>query len=406
MGYLKKSLVLMATLAISVLSLLLPAAAADRSDVDRLLHGPLSSGSSGANSNRPDIPHERRKRASELLHGPLERHNADSGSGVVVVDDGTVILSRVSLAHARPIECGFGFSLAGATTFEVDRLPEQKRIAVGDVSVRFLYDGSRKWTRREIDVVMGVLRTLAGWTGSNALLLTNPKFDHRHLNLVKTTAKRLNELVGRKPSNGGAWAGLNKTTSNDSFILLPDWDETDAKANRSVRSTLVHEIGHNIDTIYELAELTKARADNEWGAVLGMGVYWKFVMLTGWLPGSNYELTSAHRELFEHNIGKHVTRRDQITSRDSNWRHHRYARFARSYGETNPFEDWATTFELYYRIVEGEEGTSWRNKHRGMINKLKVIDALVACLNSRCKPRLFTLAELEMVLGNSKGVPW
>lgn len=384
--------------------------AEDPADIDRLLNGGVMTDCDRPDTGRPEADSDRGNRATDLLDGPIANSSSDEerdvAEDVVVVDGGEVTLGQFSRAHARPIECGFGFSLTDVKTFSVDNLHDQQRVTVGGVRVYFLYEGSTTWTKGETRVVVDVLRTISVWTSGNSLLLTNPKFGHRHINLVKTTSQRLNEVIGKKPPSGGTWAGVNMTRASDTYIVLPDWDETNARENRAFRSTLVHEIGHNFDTIHELSELTKTRAGSEWGAILGMGVYWKFVMLGGWLPDAADDLTPAHRRLFEENIGEHVATRDLVASRDGNWRRHRSASFARSYGETNPFEDWSATFELYYRIAEGEEGPLWRNKYRSMIHKLKVVDAFVACLHSQSRPRLFTLDELKMVLGNSDGVPW
>ena len=109
--------------------------------------------------------------------------------------------------------------------------------------------------------------------------------------------------------NGPRFVGFNK---NDGRIY---YNQGTFGSDKDVASTVIHELAHNWDN--ENANYTQWKA------------------LSGWVSGSNPNA-------------------NQTLSQDESWVYNSTAEFARSYGRTNPREDFATTFEAYYALKSGD----------------------------------------------------
>ena len=126
---------------------------------------------------------------------------------------------------------------------------------------------------------------------------------------------------------------ITETVTYDREIRIADWDETSEFFNDQFRSITLHEIAHNWDSE---AELTI-------GAGLS-GIWDDFLDISGW--------TQSASGAWSHS--------------DSS------SAFVYDYSEANPFEDFATTWELYF------SGDADQVSNSNLQSKLDFIDDVFA----------------------------
>lgn len=185
-----------------------------------------------------------------------------------------------------------------------DVLPE-------DVVLKFINHDSN-WTDAEIEILDEGFQQLFDVTGNNRLL--NDSLPSGDLRIFKYTVDSLNGFAGlnvlqtstRIETLNGV---VTSTTNYDREIRIADWDETSAFFNDQFRSITLHEIAHNWDSELELT--IGAGLPGRWD---------QFVGISGWTQSAS-----------------------------GSWSHSdSSSAFVYDYSETNPFEDFATTWELYF----------------------------------------------------------
>jgi hypothetical protein len=126
-------------------------------------------------------------------------------------------------------------------------------------------------------------------------------------------------LNGATAINWLHWTTAGGQTTYTREIRFSEWNEASEPHNGAAVLALVHEIGHNFDDDFELS----ATPNN------GPWVFTHFKSLSGWTD------TNPNSPLY--NI-----------SQDGQWWYLDSAQFYRSYSTLNPYEDWATIWELYF----------------------------------------------------------
>lgn len=206
-----------------------------------------------------------------------------------------------------------------------------------DAVIRFINNDSN-WTDTEIEVIDGGLQQLFDATGSNRLLKDSlPSGD---LRFFKYTVSSLNGFAGLnrlqtttsiRTVNGV----VTRTSTYDREIRIADWDETSDFFNDQFRSIAIHEIAHNWDSDLELSI----------GADLP-GAWDEFLSISGWQQSASGDWSHSD-------------------SSDA---------FVFDYSETNPFEDSATAWELYF------SGNADQVTNSNLQAKLDFIDGIFAAI--------------------------
>jgi Ca2+-binding RTX toxin-like protein len=206
-----------------------------------------------------------------------------------------------------------------------------------DAILKFInYDNS--WTDAEIEVVDIGFQQLFDVTQNNRLL--NDSFDSGDLRLFKYGE---NSLGGAAGINFLQWSSESQfvngqwetTYTYNREIRIADWNESSAFFNDQFRSVVLHELAHNWDSQDELINGS------------GLSSLWD-----QWLSASGWYESGA-----------------------DNWRYTApSAAFAEAYGQTNPYEDFATVWELYF---SGDAGSVTNGT---LQSKLDMLDTLFAAL--------------------------
>jgi hypothetical protein len=207
----------------------------------------------------------------------------------------------------------------------------------GDVAVNFsngthtVFDGNivngGSWTINEIWDADAALETMVDRTGNNVLLEQangDPIFLYRYGAVHDGMTPNVNTSLG----------GWNDQNGN---IALTGNAFTSAA---KLRRVIYHEIGHNWDSEGPL-----------WSA---------FKQLSGWSSFTNAIYYPGQYTL----------------SLDGLWAYQNGSTFAREYGKTNPYEDFATAFARYFVDLDGD--TYPTDSGRGTISsKLNLIDTML-----------------------------
>jgi Ca2+-binding RTX toxin-like protein len=192
-------------------------------------------------------------------------------------------------------------------------------LTADDATLRFV-DRTSSWNDREIEILDGAFAQLFATTGNNRLLRDsldpNPLSFFKYSDLGGAAGINYLQTSGTQTWNNGQWQWTYTYTRE---IRLLDWNENSSWYNQQFQSVTLHEIGHNWDSALEMSQISPQ--GNQW---------WQaFLNLSGWQnsnPNSN-AYTQSH---------------------DGQWWYLNTAVFAESYGQTNPYEDWATIWEYYF----------------------------------------------------------
>ncbi len=209
--------------------------------------------------------------------------------------------------------------------------------AAEDAILKFINHDSN-WTDKEIEIMDQGFQQLFDVTGNTRLLKDSlPSGD---LRFFKYTVNSLGGSAGintlQFSSRTETVNGQTTTTyTYDREIRIADWDENSTFFNDQFRSVVLHELAHNWDSDDEMT--IGAGRNNLWDQWLGA---------SGWSessPGNwNYSAPSAA--------------------------------FAESYGQTNPYEDFGTVWELYF------SGDADSVSNSTLQSKLDMLDTLFAAL--------------------------
>ncbi len=279
---------------------------------------------------------------SDSLYGDFGNDELRGGAGVDVLRGGagndSLFGGESSTADTLYGDEGRDRLLTEAGDTAVD-------VAAEDAEVQFR-NRTDSWTAEEIEVMDDGFERLVGATNSTRLLrdtlTTTPLQFFKYADL--NGAAGINWLQSSSSSQwiNGQW---QTTWTYLREIRIAEWDESDAWMNDQFASVCAHEIGHNWDGELELQTLSAA-AGQLWNS---------FLALSGWQesnPGGG-----THQQ-----------------SLDGEWWYLQNAAFHDSYGRTNPFEDFATTWELFF-----DPNASAGNQQL-MAAKLAVLDQLMALL--------------------------
>ena len=156
----------------------------------------------------------------------------------------------------------------------------------------------KKWADREIEVIDNAFSLLQSRTGNTRLLKDT----------TYSAPLKFYKYIPTNPDEGG----YNFTDGSRREIVIRDWDQNDADQNTQTLKTVIHEIGHNWDEPAELNRVKRGFGDtivlfrdlSSWDKVDGK-----------WESGNSTLIGPG---------------------------------FARSYGATNPMDDWSTCWETQF----------------------------------------------------------
>lgn len=217
-----------------------------------------------------------------------------------------------------------------------------------DEDARLIFSNDNQtWTDIEVEAIDKGLRFLHLRTGNTRLL--KDSFPSGDLTIEK--ASSLGGAIGQNYLSYTNYSMFNPTTgeweitSTDytRLITFSDWDESSNYQNEIRVDTIVHEIGHNWDSGDEISSALGTSASLIWDG---------FLNESGWTENpadtSNYTLST-----------------------DGQWWYLSDSEFARSYGRTNPYEDWATIWET---LLDSGSASGAIESKRDWVNQL--FDAL------------------------------
>ena len=166
--------------------------------------------------------------------------------------------------------------------------------------------GAGSWSTQDILKVDKSLEVLARRTGNNVLLVD---VDGSELNFYRHSTYSDDNLsvVYTAYNNGSGMYFSNSVFANEDKVFR----------------TVVHEIGHNWDSAGEV----NMRLPGQGNSIIN-----GFRNISSWKSGSN----------FAENVPGYSL------SKDGEWSYATNATFARSYGKTNPAEDFSTALEAYF----------------------------------------------------------
>ena len=235
---------------------------------------------------------------------------------------------------------------AGADRFLVqanDDTNNTNRDSINDASsedavVKFINFDSQ-WTDTEIEVIDRGLQQLVDVIGNTRLLKdAYPSGDTRFFKYAKNSLggaaglNRLRTVTRTATSSSGVTTTTYEYTRE---IRIADWNESSEFFNDQFRSVAVHELGHSWDS----------QAEQESGAGIS-SLFDQWIDTSGWSQDSN-----------------------------GNWHHTApSSAFAEAYGQTDPYEDWGTTWELFF------SGNADSVTNSTLQHKLDLVDSLFAAL--------------------------
>jgi Ca2+-binding RTX toxin-like protein len=181
---------------------------------------------------------------------------------------------------------------------------------VGDLTLRYQ---PASWAEAEIEQVDAGLGFMHDQTGNARLLKRsnggNMTFLRYGAYIPYDATDGQNDATDMRANAAGpSYVGFN---TGDGRVYMNDGTFT---SDLAVARTTVHELAHNWQT-----------ANGKFGE-------WK--ALSGWVQTS-------------------TPNADQTLSKDGHWVYTSTAEFARDYGRTNPYEDFATSFEAYFLLQTG-----------------------------------------------------
>ncbi len=202
--------------------------------------------------------------------------------------------------------------------------------------------GNANWTAAEIEVLDEGFQKLYELTRNNVLL--RDTLDKTGIKFVKYSSIAGGSLSINSLNTRTTSAGTTFTRT----VKVADWNEYDPRFNQMIINTVVHEIGHNWDSISEMGT-----------AAPGTQSLWaQFLSRSGWTQTQPTNLALYNR------------------STDGRWWYLKSVEFARDYGRQNPFEDWSTVWERYVFQPRQPAGAN-------LNAKLTTVDALFVNLANR-----------------------
>jgi Ca2+-binding RTX toxin-like protein len=191
-------------------------------------------------------------------------------------------------------------------------------LSAEDARLRFTSDGQPIWVAQQIELADRGFAFLHAHV-NNTRLLKHP--DGRELSFQRVV-----------------WLGGNTVGDNDhnGRIRVDDRGAWSSQLDE----LMVHELAHN----------------------------WQFAsgLWDRWLPLSGWRRLNVVEEMagFDPQPG---------LSADGHWWYNVGAQFARDYGKTNPKEDWATSWEVYYKQMSNPNDSAARDNFVRMSNKMAVL---------------------------------
>ncbi len=180
-----------------------------------------------------------------------------------------------------------------------------------DLRLQFV-NRTSNWTTEEIFAINEGMQWLHSAAGNNSLV--TDRIVGQDLQLEK-----YRQLEGGAAAlNYMRYSGPLNDLTYERQIRFADWDESVDAENHWRSVAFVHEVAHNFDNDFELTA-TPGVSEQDWNAFLSISL-WRETR-----TNSNF-----------------------ILSDDGQWYYHQSAEFYRSYSTTNPAEDWATAWELYF----------------------------------------------------------
>jgi len=259
------------------------------------------------------------KEGNDTLIGFDGFDEIDGGSGADrILTDAT---QQLKVVHRIPTPSALSFGSSFSTSFpqysyewEGGKVTSDKQDAV----VRFV-NGSSKWTEAELETVDKAFQKLQDRTGNTRLLKDS---NGSQLKFVKEKSLKDGALgVNNETVRVKSFLGFEYDRSKTRTIGIADWNESSTAANDQAISTVIHEIGHNWDSIAEAGKAFQTFANVSWNEAKFFGI----TLFASPKNQSNSDFTKSYVN-------------------------------GKPYGTTNPKEDWSETWEAYFN--PSIEGTS------------------------------------------------
>lgn len=210
-----------------------------------------------------------------------------------------------------------------------------------DVQLKF-ENSSSSWTNKEIEVLDRGLGKLHRRTGVRVLRNTLDKNELTFYKVSNTSSGNAaqNELQMRYLRDGATGILIPGSEEYTRKITFAEWNESDASQNEFRARAAIHEVAHNWDSEKEINSVMP-----------GQGSQWRtFLSKSNWRssdPNSS-SYTKARGTSFEPFEIQFDPSIKNYRQTPKSWWYSKSAEFARSYGATNPLEDWATMWEAAF----------------------------------------------------------
>lgn len=237
------------------------------------------------------------------------------------------------------------FGSAGADRILVQTGDVVGDLAAEDAEIRF-FNRTGSWNDAEILVMDQGLGRLHAVNANTRLLEdslpTGPLSFYKYDTLGGASGVNWLQTTTSSVWQNGQWITTYTWVRE---IRIAEWNESQSWMNDFMAQTAVHEVGHNWDS-----ELERS---NAYGSLTG--TWQTFLNLSGWTDSNPNN--PAYTQ-----------------SSDGDWWYLTGSAFYDSYGRTNPYEDFATTWELYFDPAASTSDEAL------MAAKLATLDTLFAAM--------------------------
>ena len=246
---------------------------------------------------------------NDQLFGDRGRDELIGNSGLDRLDGGNdrdLLFGSVNSAGPDQIVGGLGAD--HILYFDADTVVDSDST---DLRIR-LKNGNSNWTLPELRTINRGLDQVHDATGNNELVkdyIVGEDLLLQKFSALPGGAAAINRMTYRT---------VNGITTYDRVIQFADWDENNAPSDDLRVLAFIHELAHNFDNDFELAANPN----------VSPALFESFIALSNWRGN---QLNSNY-----------------VQSQDGQWWYHNASQFYRSYSTTNPSEDWATIWEMFF----------------------------------------------------------
>ena len=198
---------------------------------------------------------------------------------------------------------------------------------------RLIFSGG--WNENELAIVDRGLRKLHDATGGTRVF--KDSLDNSILNITKlTNVGNSGEAGFNRLQNRYTYIPGSNTLSSEVFtreIQIRDFNESNESQSEFAARTMIHEIAHSWDSSREIGDNFSGQG----------GIWTRFLAASGWRNSAASGFIKSSSQTSEPFDLVFVN--GTPTQQFKDWYYRSTATFARSYGSSNPKEDWSTIWE-------------------------------------------------------------